>query len=344
MPTRNQAHDPLLYDFEMPLRATYHPLGFSVEFVTNSHEVLEAAQESWGHFQKTFPGPLLQICVGVLDEGPGTCADAPSVRARRSLMARVADAHNYSMSDVNNGFAFAWLTRATVANKAYLRWYFIEGITWDLLEPYLTPVHAACVRKDDTGILLCGDSGAGKSSLAYACALKGWSYLTDDSCCIVRGDEERIVIGNPYQIRFRTSAATLFPELNDRCPTRRENGAKAGELAFELATAELPGIAITTKSFVDYILFLNRKPKGKACLTPYSKSQALQWLEQVISCRDEKTVNAHKAALRRLVTADILELRYSDLDSAIGELETLTGDRRTAISATCASIGDSDNV
>jgi len=266
------------------------------------------------------------------------------VRARHGLLARVADAQNFSMSDVRRGFAFAWLTRATVTNKAYLRWHFIEGMSWDLLEPYLTPVHAACVRRDDRGFLLCGDSGAGKTSLSYACALKGWTYLTDDSCCLARGDRDRTVIGNPYQIRFRASAVDLFPELRVQCPKLRVNGEKVGEMAFELATAKLPRITITTKSFVDYIIFLNRGHAGRASLVPFAKVTALRWFEQVICCGENKFVKAHRAALRKLASAQIFELRYTDLDSAIKELETLAGEYRPSTSTARASVEDADNV
>jgi hypothetical protein len=336
--------DPLLHDFEMPLRAIYHPLGFSLEIATNSREVLVAAQESWGHFQKTFTGPLLRINIGVLDDGSTICAHPPLVRSRRSLMTRVADASNFSVSDVDRGFAFAWLTQATVANTAYLRWHFIEGISWDLLEPYLTPVHGACLRKHDRGFLLCGDSGAGKSSLAYACALSGWTYLTDDSCCLARGGQERTVIGNPYQIRFRTSAVKLFPELKEQCPRLRVNGEKIGELAFELPTAKLPGFSITTKSFVDYIIFINRNHDGPPCLVPFSKVEALRWFEQVICCREEKIVYKHKAALRKLAAAPIFELRYTDLDSAVKELETLAAEDRASVSTAFCSQEDANRV
>jgi hypothetical protein len=341
---QNPRHDPLLHDFELPLRAIYHPLGFSVEIATNCREVLLAAQESWGHFPKAFAGPLLRICIGVLDDGSASCAGLPIVRARRGLMARVADANNFSMSNVEGGFAFAWLTQATVSDKAYLRWHFIEGIAWDLLDPYLTPVHAACVRKDDCGILLCGDSGAGKTSLAYVCALNGWTYLTDDSCCLVRGEDERTVIGNPYQIRFRASAVDLFPELKDHCPKRRLNGEKVGEMAFELPTDKLPGIATTTKSSVDYVVFLNRNQDSPARLKPFSKVAAVRWLEQVICCCEKRLVDIHRAALRKLAEAPIFELCYANLGSAIQELETLASSYRRSTARICASQGDSDNV
>jgi hypothetical protein len=342
--TQDTRPDPLLHDFEMPLRAIYHPLGFPVEIETNSREVLAAAQESWGHFQKAYHAPRLRLCIGVLDDGSKSCARPPLVRARRSLMSRVADASNFSVSDVGRGFAFAWLTRATVADTAYLRWHFIEGMAWDLLEPRVTAIHAACLRKGDRGFLLCGDSGAGKSSLAYACALSGWTYLTDDSCCLARGEQERTVIGNPHQIRFRTSAVKLFPELKEQCPRLRVNGEKIGELAFELPTAKLPGISITTKSFVDYIVFINRNHHGPASLTPFSKDTALRWFEQVIHLRERKMVNAHKAALRKLAEARIFELRYTDLDSAIKELEMLAVSDRLATSTAWASVEGADNV
>lgn len=341
---QNPRHDPLLHDFELPLRAIYHPLGFSVEIVTNCREVLLAAQESWGHFQKAFDGPLLRICIGVLDVGSASCAGLPVVRARRGLMARVADANNFSMSDIKRGFAFAWLTQATVADNAYLRWHFIEGIAWDLLDPYVTAVHAACVRKDDCGILLCGDSGAGKSSLSYVCALNGWTYLTDDSCCLIHREHDRTVIGNPYQIRFRPSAVDLFPELKDHRSKLRVNGERIGEMAFELPTAQLSRITITMKSFVDYVIFLNRNHNGPACLVPYSKVAALRWFEQIVCCCEKKVVGAHRAALRQLVEAPILELRYTDLGSAMKELETLASGYRPSIPRTCASRRDLDNV
>lgn len=337
-------YDPLLYDFELPLRAIYHPLGFSVEFETNSREILSAAQESWGHFQQTIDGPLLRICIGVLDDGSASHSGPPVVRARGGLMARVADANNFSMSDVERGFAFAWLTQATVADNAYLRWHFIEGITWDLLDPYVTPVHAACICKDDCGILLCGDSGDGKSSLAYFCALNGWTYLTDDSCCLVHGEHDRTVVGNPYQIRFRASAVDLFPELKDYCAKLRVNGEKAGEMAFEVPMADVPGVTITTKSSVDYVLFLNRNHEGAACVRPYSTAKASHWFEQVIYCSEKRAVDAHKAALRRLAETEMFELRYTDLDSAIQQLETLASGYRSSSLRACISQEDAENV
>ena len=62
---RMHAIDPYLYYAEMPLTAVHYPLGFPLELGTNSEDVLEAAEESWGSFTQQFSTPALQLKVGV---------------------------------------------------------------------------------------------------------------------------------------------------------------------------------------------------------------------------------------------------------------------------------------
>ena len=297
--------DPLLCDFEMPLRAVYYPLGFAVEITTNSSEVLAAAEESWGHFRKVFPGTPLQMRVGVVNSESGMCPPEAVCREQHNLLARVADAQNFSVSDLQRGIAFAWVTQAAVEHRPYLRWHFIEGMSWDLLgSRYITSVHAACVQRGEHGVLLCGDSGAGKSTLSYACARSGWTFLSDDSCCLVRGRKDRMVIGNPYQIRFRESATEMLPELKHHRRTPHN-----GEMAIEIATASMTEIKTTLRCSVDYVLFLNRGASGPPRIMPFPKNIALQWFEQIICCSGEEIREAHKATLRNLLAAEIFELQ-----------------------------------
>jgi len=323
MKLRSSLNDPLLSDIDLPLRALYYPLGFSVEISTNSKEVLAGAEESWGLFQRIFSEPAVQLRIGVVEGSQEKFPPAPVCRAQRNLFACVADARNYSVSDLKEGFAFAWLTQSVVENRAYTRYSFIEGMAWSLLEAlYLTSIHGACVSRGERGVLLCGDSGAGKSSLAFACARAGWTFLADDSCCLVRKRTGRLVVGNPYQMRFRESAVELFPELRDQRITLRAND----ELAIELQTASLPEIRRTSECCIDYIVFLNRGEPGPPRLVPFPKNKALEWFEQVV-CYGEKGVrDAMKASLRNLLTAEVFELRYSDLDAAVKRLETMVRD------------------
>lgn len=312
--------DPVFSNFSLPLRAVYYPLGFAVEIATNSAEVLAAAEESWGRFRKVFSEPPVCLDIAVAADGSQECPPAPGCRARGNLLTTVADAKNYIISDLNRGFAFAWLTQAAVENQAYLRYYFLEATALTLLDAlYMTPLHAACVEIGGQGVLLCGESGAGKSSLAFACARSGWKFLSDDSCAIVRKRKGRVVVGNPHQMRFRESAVELFPELKGQRVTPRATG----KMAIELATATLPQIATITECQVDYIVFLNRQEPEPSGLWALPKEIALQYFEQCIFLGDTEAKQAQSASLHNLLTAKVFEMRYRDLYWAVERLETL---------------------
>jgi hypothetical protein len=320
MKAKPLTHDPILCDFELPLRAVYCPLGFALEVLTNSRAVLAAAQESWGMLRRHFDCPPVRLCVGVLEGNLTEIPPAPVVRGRRHLMTLTADVENFAVLDLRDGFGYCWLNRAVVENTAYLRYHFLESTGPTLVEYlYATPLHAACVEFDGCGFLLCGESGAGKSSLAYACARRGWTFLSDDASAIVRRRKGRVVIGNPYKMRFRESAAILFPELRDRPITARATG----KLAIEVATSTLPEIKTARETEVDYIVFLDRHSFGLPWVSALPLSEARKSFERVICYGEEENREAQRSALDNLLTAATLELHYNDLDSAVDQLESL---------------------
>jgi HPr Serine kinase C-terminal domain len=312
--------DPVLGNFNLPLEAIYYPLGFAVEIATNSAAVLRAAEESWSRCRQAFSEPPVRLEIGVTEDDSQTCPPAPDYRGRGNLLITVADAKNYIVSDLRTGFSFAWLTQAAVEHRAYLRYYFLEATALTLLNcRYATAVHAACVEIEGQGILLCGESGAGKSSLAFACARRGWKFLSDDSSAIVRGRKGRVVVGNPHQMRFRESATELFPQLKDQHVTPRFTG----RMAIELATSTLPDIATVSECQVDYIVFLNRREPDPPSLRPLSKEIARQYFEQGTFLGDLAARQAQQTSLENLLTAKRFEMRYHDLDWAVERLERL---------------------
>ena len=323
MATQAITFDPLLYDVELPLQAVYYPLGFPVEIATNAPEVLAGAEESWGEFRKLFCEPPLQIRIGVLDRGPSECPPIPTFRGQRNLVSIICDANNFAVCDMRLGFAFCWLVPVAAGNRAYLRYHFLEGIVGVLLESlYLTSAHAGCVSLAGRGVLLCGESGAGKSSLSFACAQRGWTFTADDASCVVRKRKDPIVVGNPYQIRFRESAIGLFPGLAQQRITPRVTG----ELAIEVPTASLAGVTMAAECPVHYIVFLERDSSSPPQLLHYPKSKAFQFFERSVCFGERHIRDDQYAALRNLLTAEVFEFRYSDLDSAVKRLETLVLD------------------
>jgi hypothetical protein len=75
----------------------------------------------------------------------------------------------------------------------------------------------------------------------------------------------------------------------------------------------------------------------------FPKDKALLWFEQIIFPGEKDTVQAHKASLRQLLEAEVLELRYADLDSAIQQLEALVRDGHQSPSAVCTDVESREN-
>ncbi len=149
--------------------------------------MLAAAEESWGALREVFSVPALKLRIALGEGSSGLCPPAPVYRGQRHLLSIVADSQNFAVCDREQGFAFAWINRDAAEHKAYLRYHFLEAIALTMLaSSYVTPLHAACVEFAGQGVLLCGNSGAGKSSLAYACARAGWKYISDDASYLVR--------------------------------------------------------------------------------------------------------------------------------------------------------------
>lgn len=318
--------DPLRCDLALPLRGVFHPFGLSVEISTNSEEVLECAQESWGQFPRLFPEPAVTLNMAVAEEGAAERPPLPVFRARGHLLSIISDSANFSIADLGRGIAFGWATRAAVRNHTYFRYHFLEGTVLTTLESlYLTSLHAGCVAWQGRGVLLCGDAGAGKSSLAFACARQGWTLISDDGASILRNRSDRMIIGNPYQVRFREDAPRLFPEL----AVQRLVRGLDGELAIELPTCNLPSIRTALQTSIDYVLFLNRRESGLPRLLPYSLEGARQRLEQTICFGEEDVRAAQRLALHRILTAEVLEFQYHELDPAMACMRELVSSNST---------------
>jgi len=314
-----KAFDPYLYNAEMPLTAVYYPLGFPLEMTTNSEEVLEAAEESWGSFAQQFATPALQLKVGVLDGESTECPAAPTFRAQRNLIVGAADHDNFCVSDIVQGFSFAWLTRAALSHRSYFRYHFLEAAALShIANRHAAPIHAACVELDGRGVLLCGDSGAGKSSLSFACARAGWTYITDDASFLLNGRSDRQVVGNCHLVRLRSSASVLFAGMEDEPLTQRVGG----KPSIELVTSALPGIKGSVSSNVDHIVFLNRQDANTQELTPFSREEARRHMCQSL-CGLEELRTPQIVSVERLLIAEIHEIRYRDLNWAVDRLARL---------------------
>jgi hypothetical protein len=303
---------------ELALRGLFYPFGFPAEVRTNSPEVLWQFGEIWGGFKQRCNVEPLRIDVHVEEIDSTECPPLPTFRWMPPILVFAADANNYSIMDPAQNRTQMTITSALVKHERYMRSFFLEGAAGNhIATRYAAPVHAGCVALDGRGILLCGDSGAGKSSLAYGCARAGWTFVSDDASFVLTcGD--RMVAGNCYLARLRPTAAALFPELEGMEISRRGDG----KPSVELPTAEQQQMICAQDTRVDFMVFLNRRAGGPPELVPYRKDVAWHAARQHVHGSAESNA-AHYEALERLMAVDVLELRYTDMDWAIDRLRTL---------------------
>ncbi len=312
--------DPVLCSFDLPLRRTFYPLGFPFELETNSPDVIAAATESWGRFMQAFDQPPVRMSLGVTESDTTLSSLRSQVRSREHLMSFFADPENFVICDFHQNYAFGWVTRAVAADHPLLRYRFLTAPGLSLISQLaLAPLHGALIEREGCGVMLCGESFAGKSTLAYACGRAGWTFVADDGTCLVRQRVDRYAVGDCHTIRFREDASGFFPELADRLPVIRPSG-KTG---LEVFTRDLP-LRTAPGCSVDHIVFLDRQPAGDARIRRYPADRALEYFERFAVYGIEQVRDAQKSCYRRLMEAGIWELEYAHLNDAVACLEQLT--------------------
>lgn len=313
--------DPLLCRFRLPFSTTVYPLGFPAFVETNSASVLKCATDSWERFSATFQEREIHLSVIVSDAQDLPELPQPVFRCRKHLLAVVCDSRNFAACDLNTGNACAFITRQTAETHNYLRDTFTDALLLPILHSqHLAVLHAACVALDGTGALLCGDSGAGKTTLAVACALRGWTLICDDASFLVRGRRDRKVVGNPYVVRFKPDARALFPFLESFSAQRRVNG----KVVIQLSAAEAPYIATATQAEVGCMVLLKRTEGSKARIV--RRNEDLLQHVRFPPYGDTQVIAEQEAALRSLAGIPSFELSYSQLDDAVDCLARLVRD------------------
>jgi hypothetical protein len=315
---RLEEEDPLKASIPLAFHHVLFPFGFPTHIKSNDPAVIRAAETSWGAFKQSFGLPPIEVRFVVSEIASRRRPPVPSFRAQANLLTLVADADNFGCCDLAAGFGFACLTKAATTHRDYIRHHFLEAMVYTLLDTQHTvAIHAACVEFNGHGLLLVGDSGAGKSSLAYACTRRGWSYLCDDASSLLLHKKGRKVVGDPQTLRFRPSALPLFPEIKGRTTLRR------GKPTIEIRTEKLRNLKVAYESTVDYIVFLKRGELNASAptLLPVGHQDTFTRLSKN-PWPPELAINEQRSqAVERLLSAEALELAYWDFNPAIDLLE-----------------------
>jgi hypothetical protein len=295
----------------------FHPMGYAVEVSSNSPRAVSAAAKLWQRYPGILDGQPLRV--RVIAGGPQP--DSPRYRMRprgeNHLFSIVHGPHDFAFADLSAGFAFASLSQESISDPSSLGYYFLEPLVYAMLgSRNFVFVHASCISRGGRAIVLCGASGSGKTCLAYACASRGWDYVSGDAVHIDRAQRNQTVIGRPYEIRFRESARDIFPELAGWRAEARPNG----KIDLEVDTEDL-AISHSLSASARHIVFIERS--DSTWLEPYPSARVIESLRETICYGDDQTRKEQRETLADFASLPGWRLHYSDLDSAERALKRL---------------------
>jgi hypothetical protein len=86
-------------------------------------------------------------------------------------------------------------------------------------------------------------------------------------------------------------------------------------------------MASSSRSRIDYVVFLNREASCLPGIHPFSKDEAYKRLHHSLF-GDKAMREVQDVTLRNLLSAEVLELGYQDLNDGVDQLKSLVcGDR-----------------
>jgi hypothetical protein len=200
----------------------------------------------------------------------------------------------------------------------------VAGVKAVLTELYLDAVetgflaHGALLMKHGRRLLLAGEPGAGKTTLALALAAAGWAYGGDD---IVRIWPDGAAAAAPFAATVKAGGLPLlrpvWPQLPDLPAWTRPDGQQARYFLPPLRMTAPPGP-------LDIVVALSRRAGETAEVVPLPGVEALSGILGAACARRWRMNGDALATLARsLERAACVRLGYEDLAAAVNALEGL---------------------
>ena len=304
------------------VRSVFYPMGFCVEVETNSPDVMAAARTGWERYPRLSQGAPVRLRITVSAGSAEASRSPPNVAFDAAWMYVDHGPDNRAVACLTEGWGEANLSADLASDADYVRYHFLEPLAYLLLAPrHFAFAHASCVALNGRAIVLCGEGNAGKTCLAFACARRGWTYLSGDATHFLHDSPDFTLVGRPFSIRFRESARDLFPELEAYPAALRPNQ----RLSIEADTGKL-NLATAITARARHLVFLERRPAGAAVVEPIPVEETLRRLDAAVFFGNVAIRRNQRATLRHFASLPSVLLRYSDLAEAEAALRALPVD------------------
>ena len=324
-------HDPLGGSVPIEFVEDFSPLGVRLRLETNSQEILEACRASFGRDDTPESGlQTAQFVVRLLADELFVAAPPwpdPVFRRHGDAFYVSVGSQNTAVADLGRRDAVGFVSPAMARDTDFLRHTFLECLALTMMTrgsgATHTYIHASAVAKSGKGLIFCGPRESGKSTLAYACARRGFSVVTDD-VVYLKAERGLTAWGRPWRLRFLPDCARFFPELREKAESLKA----AGKEVVEIDVQELlPG---HTQACCDpAALFFLERSSGRVACEPLEPGDALKLLERELVYDPPEVIERHRRAWTALAARGSFTLHCSeDLDAVVDLLERILEARR----------------
>jgi len=320
--------DPLGCTILTEFAGTFSPLGVALQLETNSREVLEACRASFGPYGGTLPRSRRSLFTIKLlvDESFTATPPWPDVVFRRQgdIFYASAGNQNVAVADLRQRQAFGFVSPAMAGDREFLQRNFVECLALTMMTrgrgATHTYVHASAVARGEKGLILSGPRESGKSTLAYACARRGFKIVADD-VVYLRSGRSMTAWGRPWRLRLLPDCGRFFPELSEKAESIRS----AGKEIVEIDVPELlPGTA--QASCVPRALFFLKRSSTRARCEPLGADEALGLLARELVYDTPEVIERHRRAWAALVIRGSYALHWEGApEAAVDLLESFLG-------------------
>jgi len=152
-----------------------------------------------------------------------------------NLLGAATSSSDFVALDVAQRTGLVVVSSAMLRSRYHVRYELLEFAVFTLAcrAQKLMPLHGACVGRNGRGLLLMGESGAGKSTTALHSLLQGLELLAEDSVFVV--PDSLLATGVANFLHVRRDALRFVPEvwaaLIRRSPViRRRSGVEKFEI------------------------------------------------------------------------------------------------------------------
>lgn len=181
--------DPFGERIGCPFRRRVEVLGGAFEFESNDLPLLHLAASIYEglpahRFSAQPPRFLIRLLLSS-DAGPPTDEEPPPVRLHSGggLLCGTMDAANFAVLSPAERTGLVVVSRSMLRHAQAVRYELIEFAVYTLASraQQLVSLHAACVGRNQRGLLLVGDGGAGKTTLTLHGLLRGMELVAEDA-------------------------------------------------------------------------------------------------------------------------------------------------------------------